>query len=198
MDELKMAVKELREDFANKTPLTQQDAKNHASLAAQQCLQVMKGRPIKIAKALKALGFQIWDRDFDGDKATSGVMAINATKEYPRAIGVNVADSYEHQRFTLAHELGHFIFDAPLDPGREAIFVIQYNTEADNENNLIEYRVNKFAAYLLMPEFEFREMWAFLSRFKELKEIGTKTIAMAALFDVPVTAARRRVMELGL
>lgn len=194
MNELMKAIDFLKQDFANRVPRSKSEAFSHASFAAQQCLQAIGKKSIMIAKTLKQLEFVIWDRDFDGDKNTSAVMAINANEKYPRVIGINIADSYEHQRFSLAHELGHFIFDIPLGSQEEEIFV-QYNTAADNENDLVEYRANKFAACLLMPESEFIQAWNRLSSFKE---IGTRTTVIAKLFRVPVTAARRRVMELGL
>jgi Zn-dependent peptidase ImmA (M78 family)/transcriptional regulator with XRE-family HTH domain len=60
-----------------------------------------------------------------------------------------------HVRFTLAHELGHHVFDDPrdvIDEGEREMFA----------DDLIEKRVNAFAGHLLMPEQGLREMvqWA--------------------------------------
>ena len=187
-------ISRLRAESTNRVPTTPAEAEEHASYAAQCCLQVLGESPVRIGKALRELGFEIWDRDFDGDESTSGVMAVNADTQHPLVIGINVVDSYEHQRFTLAHELGHYIFDVYVDSKEEAIF-IQYNTSIDNAHDMREYRASKFAANLLMPEVEFRKAVEVLGF---LKEPGSKISLLAKMFSVSMTAARRRIIELGL
>ena len=68
------------------------------------------------------------------------------------AVGVNEQHPYVRQRFTTAHELGHFVFDSERD-----LFVDFAAADAtamgDNggANSLSERKANRFAAALLIP-----------------------------------------------
>lgn len=63
-------------------------------------------------------------------------------------IGLNQSHSKVRQRFTIAHELGHFVFS-----NEEDLFVdfIDSNTEIRSKDQNAERRANYFAAGLLMP-----------------------------------------------
>ncbi len=58
-------------------------------------------------------------------------------------IGINKSHPIELQRFTLAHELHHLLYDFNSAP---------ILCKSDNENALIERNAEKFAAELLMPK----------------------------------------------
>jgi Zn-dependent peptidase ImmA (M78 family) len=69
-------------------------------------------------------------------------------------IGVNAEHSTTRQRFTIAHEIGHFVLHRHLI-GDGITDNIAYRSDGDNPNPNIgareETEANKFAANLLMP-----------------------------------------------
>lgn len=60
-------------------------------------------------------------------------------------IGINSNHSINHQRFTLAHELGHFMLNH-----KERKYT-EYRVEPGREKSIFETEANEFAAELLMP-----------------------------------------------
>ncbi len=189
----KNVIDDLRQQYENQPLNNQKDAEDMASEAAHKCLQHLNGFPIPMGDVLRSLGFVVWVRNFT-NKSISGVMALHANEKFPMAIGVNVNDSHGHQCFTLAHELGHYIFDIQ-DKGKELI-TIHYNTSIDNENNLSELRANKFAVYLLMPQNEFCKIIEEAKRRFSNRKTRIEYAALA--FDVSITAIQRRLEELKI
>jgi Zn-dependent peptidase ImmA (M78 family) len=66
-------------------------------------------------------------------------------------IGINSDDTYARQRFTIAHELGHFILEKKDTHIDDKSTVFYRNFNGDDVNTDSERIVNKFAAALLMP-----------------------------------------------
>lgn len=99
-----------------------------------------------------------------------------------RIIIVNEADSYQRQRFTIAHELGHALLDGEGIHNRTET---SYNLGNYREN---EAKVNRFAAALLMPE---ENVHAALAAGKDLAQ-------MAEIFGVSQVAMRIRLVRLGV
>jgi hypothetical protein len=98
------------------------------------------------------------------------------------AIGVNSRHHPNRQRFTIAHELGHYFLHRDQgDFTDHALF------RRDLQNDHREYEANSFASKLLMPEHEFRDM---AIKHPNLQEI-------ANYFEVSPAAARFRVDALG-
>lgn len=188
-------VEKLRKEFSGQDVSDDfNELEEQAGIAAQTCLQCLENDawPIKIGKALNSLGFELWVKNFPDD-SISGIMAINVDKDYPMVIGVNQKDSYEHQRFTLAHELAHYIFDVK-DMTKENVSIQYYNT--DIENNPCEFRANKFAAQLLLPEKKFRKEVAKAQRI--YSEAATVVAEVAKVFAMPLTSVKRRMEELNI
>ena len=73
----------------------------------------LKETPTQIANILNKVGFKIFSLDMDDN--LSGRIGI--AKEFEKMLGsrkilqINSKDNRGHQRFTMAHELGHYIFD---------------------------------------------------------------------------------------
>lgn len=191
--DLVIVVKELQNRYGGKKPSNRSDARKMAKDAANACLECIGGYPVPIGDALRKLNFKVWVKDFT-KRSVSGVMALNANRDYPKVIGVNKEDSKEHQAFTLAHELGHYIFDIKNE-GQEIVRV-HYDTEADDGENLEEYRANKFATYLLMPENIFRAIVRNMLR-SGYKEYDIKDF-LHYIFGVSVTAINKRMDELRI
>lgn len=97
-------------------------------------------------------------------------------------IGINAFHHKNRQRFTLAHELGHYFLHR--DRGE---FVDKALFRSETEQDALEYDANKFASILLMPEEAFRQA---TQRHKNLEEV-------AEHFGVSKAAARYRAVKMG-
>jgi len=86
--------------------------------------------------------------------------------------------SLERNRFTLAHELGHYILHR-LVPGRNSPLRASRTTGANSER--AEWEANWFAAAFLMPEGKFRPL---------LPLAQNDLVAVARTFRVSLEAAR--------
>ena len=90
---------------------------------------------------LRKLGIHIFRRRLDNSKI-SGLFIDHPTAG--RCILVNYDEDIFRQNFTLAHEVGHAVFDY-----RDAINV---SFGASGEDKYKEYRANNFASALLIPQ----------------------------------------------
>ena len=93
----------------------------------------------------------------------------------------------ERQRFTLAHELGHYFLHSRQ--GDKPLHAFRLGT------SMAEQEANYFAAELLMPESMFREDFNSLSN--DLDQDG-KISRMAQMYHVSFTAASVRLTSLNL
>lgn len=159
--------------------------------------------PVPVISIVKNLGFKVYDMDME-DENLSGLIAIDDMWQERfgtgKVIGVNRNDSNEHKRFAIAHELAHYLFDAPS----EKEYYNTYRTDEskwDEEQNDRENRetvANYFAANLLMPSLDFRRKY---NEFKKELSLNSKTEIvgkLAAYFGVPKTAVEIRFRELGI
>lgn len=113
--------------------------------------------PVPVVEISQALGFKIFEQDYYGDDGTlSGFIAIdNAYMESigtDRLISLNREDNNGHKRFTISHELCHYIFD--FNPYTMLSYSNPYITT--EEDDPIEKTANTFAANLLMPKEVFK------------------------------------------
>jgi Zn-dependent peptidase ImmA (M78 family) len=97
-------------------------------------------------------------------------------------IYVNPDDSLQRQRFTIAHELGHFT-NGHLDGSKK---MLRDSTKSYSQNNydFLEYEANKFAAELLMPKSKID----FLLNHKDIKSI--EDMAKALIVSLPALSIR--------
>jgi hypothetical protein len=101
-----------------------------------------------------------------------------------REVWLNVTESPERRRFTLAHELGHWV--CQVLEGRGAPVMCRADEVGVGEGRALEREANVFAAELLMPEELVRE------RFD-----GTAATT-APMFSVSEEAMAWRAYNLGL
>ncbi|MCI8286906.1 MAG: ImmA/IrrE family metallo-endopeptidase [Lachnospiraceae bacterium] len=153
----------------------------------------IKEAPVPIVAIMKSLKFQVVSADMEDE--ISGVIGIddelNRNFISSKVIAVNNKDSFGHQRFTMAHELAHYLFD--FDVSRRIVYYNAYNTkEVESEE---EHRANFFAANLLMPEKLFREEFP-----KALvrNNLYLTVEKLSDIFQVSREAVRRRLLELSL
>lgn len=118
-----------------------------------QELNIKSAKGIKLEKIAKHLGVDIKGEDLDFD--VSGLFVIKNEKSYIR---YNNSESEQRQRFTVAHELGHFVLhkdDKPLfvDKIESTEKVLYRNFDSSTGEIKKEREANAFAASLLMPRF---------------------------------------------
>lgn len=103
--------------------------------------------PVPVERLARAKGCRVVKYDI---KDVSGVLFRSATEV---VIGVNSKQPPQRQRFTIAHELGHFL----LHEGQEVHYDKGYRVSLRSElssagTDVEEVEANFFAASLLMPE----------------------------------------------
>ncbi|GAA4459312.1 hypothetical protein GCM10023189_32820 [Nibrella saemangeumensis] len=151
--------------------------------------------PIPVELIAERRGLQI--RPYDLGTNVSGVLFL---REGVGIIGYNPNDSYVRQRFTIAHELGHYelhraegeLFVDKVDQAKQ---VYMRNEDSASGEFKQEREANAFAAAILMPE---------NLLFSELKKIQFDLNDEAALkelakqFNVSLPAITYRLSNLGL
>ena len=150
--------------------------------------------PVPIKKIAEDCGFKVLCQIYEQPEL-SGIIGIDDAfqQEYEtsRIIGVNNEDNVGDQRFTIAHELAHYIFD--YDENKDVTY---YNTYKTNETETLEeQRANKFATNLLMPYDEFLKQYSNTVQ-KGTEPTLTDLITLSNFFGVSISAIRRRIKEL--
>lgn len=149
--------------------------------------------PIKVEDIAKSMGIKVFAYGFDDD--ISGVLVIDNDSA---TIGYNQTESRVRKRFTIAHELGHYVLhrdDAQMfmDKQYTAHFRSTNFTYPDKKQKQ-EQEANKFAACILMPEqllrAEIEKMEFDLQSEDDIK-------VLAKIFDVSATAMSFRLSNLG-
>ncbi len=146
--------------------------------------------PVDVANVTKLLGISLQLADLGDD--CSG-MLVRA--EGGAVIGVHYAHPPNRQRFTIAHELGHFeLHEGGTYVDRST--TLRLRSSANNSGSVVEEReANQFAAALLMPAPWLR---------RELKmhavDLGDDESlrALCDKFGVSNQAMMYRLMNLGL
>ena len=149
--------------------------------------------PIPIERIALEVGLSLEPMDISDD--ISGVLVIGQGQS---AIGYNASHAVVRQRFTIAHEIGHFLLhgskrDLFIDKGYTAIF--RRDQAVATGDYLLERQANQFAAALLMPEDlvrnEVRNIEFDLADETALRELAKK-------FEVSTQAMSLRLAHLGI
>lgn len=149
--------------------------------------------PIPVEKLASSLGLTVVHQNMDHE--LSG-MLLRDSGDDAAVIGVNRVHTGTRQRFTIAHELGHFL----LHQGRPVIVDPAIRMRAnfrDARSSLAtdreEIDANQFAAELLMPAAMVR--W----ELQQLDDDGDQLEqTLAGRFKVSVEAMTYRLINLGL
>ncbi|MDR3021811.1 MAG: ImmA/IrrE family metallo-endopeptidase [Clostridiales bacterium] len=111
-------------------------------------------------------------------------------ENYFKFIILNSNHAVTRQRFTLAHELGHYFLDYLDESGqyRESIYE---HRDSGNRLDKDEFRINNFAAELIMPsESLFKEL---NNNFFKVTEIDLELVRdLAKIYQVSFDAMRNR------
>jgi Zn-dependent peptidase ImmA (M78 family) len=112
----------------------------------------IRNGPVPVDQIAASLGIVIQRSTFDGDTDMSGFLFRN--KESGRAvIGVNASNSPRRQRFTIAHELGHFLLhEGDVVHVDRKVSLKLRNQRSSEGTDRDEKEANLFAAELLMPK----------------------------------------------
>jgi Zn-dependent peptidase ImmA (M78 family) len=148
--------------------------------------------PVNVEAIIRDLGIEL-NKNADLDDEIAGQIEKIGGERYK--ISSNKKDHYFRKRFTLAHELGHYLLHSDLIQDK---FVdnkmYNYNDKMYRLYNkgisqFHETQANKFAATLLMPEDLVRECWRLTA--PDLRK-------MANDFQVSPKAMEIRLQGLGL
>lgn len=155
------------------------------------------GVPVDVCTIARNLGIEIIETPFPENLELSGMLVREGNRTY---MAVNQIQSSHRKRFTVAHEIGHFLLDES-----KTVWIdkrVSFRKEADvgtpANYKLEEVRANRFAAELLMPED------AVSIRFRQSTHDGDDwdeegpLVALAAEFDVSLQAMLIRLQGLGL
>lgn len=120
---------------------------NRAELKATELLSSLSinNIPVTLDKIYNHLGISI---SYDLGDNVSGILV--SKRGGSTVIGVNPNESNVRQRFTIAHEIGHYI----LHKNKSELFVDEdyIVLKRSGEKDPYELEANVFAAALLMPE----------------------------------------------
>lgn len=149
--------------------------------------------PVSVVSIAEKLGILI--RAFEFGEEISGALIMEGGKG---VIGFNSSESKVRQRFTIAHEIGHYVLHQPTSNiffDEASSFSIKYRSNRKNDNPIQERQANAFAAALLMPQkfliAEIKERNLDLNDEKSLKYLAKK-------FNVSITAMAIRLSDLKL
>ncbi|HST33204.1 MAG TPA: ImmA/IrrE family metallo-endopeptidase [Solirubrobacteraceae bacterium] len=154
---------------------------------AQQLLStVWGGRPLPVdpIQIAQQLGIEVFTAGLD--EGVAGMLIMRRGRD-PK-IYINGRDSLNRQRFTAAHELGHYVKHVAEDDWEHVDY---RDALASQGTNLDEVFANKFAANLLMPKDE-------VERLKKRHGEGASAAALAYEFGVSVDAMNFRLVNLKL
>ncbi len=156
-------------------------------LKAEEILvsQNISGSPVPVELIANQYKIQISrapNKDFSG---------LLIRKDDKSLIGINNKEPLKRQRFTIAHELGHYF----LHPNKNAF--VDYR---DNQKNIIrgikEVQANIFAAAMLMPSSFLLEDYKKISKNGLLEEKDIKLLADK--YQVSEDAMKIRLINLHL
>ncbi|MBO6816186.1 MAG: ImmA/IrrE family metallo-endopeptidase [Rhizobiaceae bacterium] len=104
--------------------------------------------PVKLGALAKKLGIKVFVATLPA--GISGEIKASPNEEDTFIIRVNRHESRPRQRFTLAHEIGHFL----LHKDKIGNGIVDDALYRSRLSNSLEYEANRFAADLLMPKAE--------------------------------------------
>ena len=150
--------------------------------------------PVKVDRIAAKLDVKIIEHDLGSN--VSGVLYIDRGKGI---IGYNPEESEVRKRFTLAHELGHYIlhrFNSELFVDHKQFKAVFRDQESSTGEIKQEREANAFAAALLMP----KDLLV-----KEIKKLSfdlggddDMISELAQIFNVSTQAMAYRMANLGL
>src|SRR5580704_16876666 len=140
--------------FQEKNPMRR---KNDIEREARKLLEAngVTRAPVSVEDIAETLDIDV--RYSAGADDVSGALIRNRESV---VIAVNSAQHENRQRFTIAHEIGHFLLHKGTRVHFDEDFRINYrNADSSDASQQDEIEANGFAAALLMPETFLRRDW---------------------------------------
>lgn len=147
------------------------------------------GEPIEPIVA--ALGGHLEYSDL-ADVPAGAAAAILVRPDRSFSISLLETTSPQRDRFSIAHELGHFFLHYPMvssDADPQTMIATRRVDPSDPNQQRAEWEANWFAAAFLMPAKTFTE---------KFNELGEDLASVARLFDVSQQSATIRAQSLGI
>lgn len=122
---------------------------------SHKLLKDLKEPPVPVVEIAKKHDIKVVYKSFENEPSLSGILV---RRQDETIMGINQFQSENRQRFTIAHELGHFFLDPEKDVwvdkgiGSGSTQISYRRSSGFNQYQVQEVRANKFAAALLMPE----------------------------------------------
>lgn len=146
--------------------------------------------PVNPFSIAHRLGIKVFTASLD--EGISGILVKRAGED--AEIYVHASDSPNRQRFTCAHELGHYVKRSTA--GDEAWEYVEHrNLLTAQGSNQEEIYANQFAASLLMPQQAVKKL---RERLKDERGTAPPAAALAFDFGVSADAMQYRLANLGL
>jgi Zn-dependent peptidase ImmA (M78 family) len=150
--------------------------------------------PIDVVSIAATLGLHVTAEDLGPD--VSGLLVNNGTQAY---ICVQKADAETRRRFTVAHEIGHYVLGHQFRGGEhvhvdKGNFISQRGPRSSAGIDPMEIEANQFAASLLMPSRIVRKHAAV----RGTTLLDSDVTALAKRFKVSDQAMTIRLSALGL
>lgn len=143
--------------------------------------------PIPVEKIAEGLGMSI---SYAPSEEYSGMLVRKKDGSGKVLVGINSAESRERQRFTIAHEVGHFFLHKDLDVS------VDYRMSYSAPKPPREQEADEFAGNLLMPK------KLLVSDFDQIISnhsfLETDLKNLAKKYAVSTEAMRIRLLKLGL
>lgn len=108
-------------------------------------------KPINLNNIAESLGARVYYKE-----TPEGISGMIHKDGNHTMIAINEKESYQRQRFTLAHEIGHLVLHSEILDGPHIDGSFNQKLYRDGRSRggheTIEREANRFAAELLMPE----------------------------------------------
>jgi Zn-dependent peptidase ImmA (M78 family) len=153
--------------------------------------------PICVEKLASTLGLLVDYIPLQDD--VSGLLLFeNIEGKCQGFIGINISHSAVRQRFTIAHEIGHYILHCGQTKTLPEVFIdkkFKRNLASSEGTDRKEIQANLFASFLLMPKEILENRIAGLD-FDLVDDLVLSQLARD--FEVSLQAMSRRLEKLGL
>lgn len=147
--------------------------------------------PIAIAKNL---GIKVYSSSFNSYRGDTVLGAITIHEDGQGEIIVNKNNNYKRQRFTVAHELGHYFMHRVNNSNYEVVDMHISSGYCTNDPE--EIQANDFAAALLMDKYMIYENLEIIKKLNFSKYQSIRYLADK--FKVSNQAMEYRLKKLGL
>ena len=150
------------QDYENKLRKANKERKNENMLNVEEWADTLWNEcglcdiysPTPIIKIAKKFGFEVFQTPQLKQKY-DGIICVDSPEyvkqKYERLILVDAFKELQHQRFVIAHELGHYLFEYLGSNFEEEHMEFVRPYEKNNHVDLAEQQANRFASCILMP-----------------------------------------------